>query len=419
MKPVREIRRGLSLRKQSNKVYTNDRIEMMVYKDNPLFALMPKMEDFGGRNLPIVTIWGNPQGRSATFARAQTRGGLTSTKLDDFLLTRVKDYSIATIDNETLEASKGNSNAFLEAATVEIDGAINSLTRSVAVSMYRAGYGEVGVLNGGVVSGLTLTLSNINEITNFEVGMELDVAASLTGASRAYGSSGNGLIVTGVNRSAGILTFGYAVNDGTNGIPAIGVSDYLFIRGDHSSSTLTKIAGLGAWVPSSAPTSSLFFGTDRSVDTRLGGLRLDVSSLPIEEALIEAAVYAAREGSKIDYFFMNYAQYSKLEKALGSKVMYIDLKMNPEIAFRGITVNGPRGTIKCLPDQNCPPTTIYGVQMDTWKLYSLGKSVRVIDTDGLQMLRQANSDGVEVRYGFYGNVGCKAPGYNINCTVSA
>jgi hypothetical protein len=33
--------------------YTDDRVQNMVYKDNPLLALMPKMEQFGGKNLPI------------------------------------------------------------------------------------------------------------------------------------------------------------------------------------------------------------------------------------------------------------------------------------------------------------------------------------------------------------------------------
>ena len=126
--------------------YTADRVENMVYMDNPLLALMPKYENFGGRNLPIPLIYGNPQGRSATFSTAQTRGAATNSKIDDFVLTRVKDYSIATIDNETLEASKGNENAFMEAATTEIDGAINTLSRSIAVKMYRDGWGDVGVI---------------------------------------------------------------------------------------------------------------------------------------------------------------------------------------------------------------------------------------------------------------------------------
>jgi len=33
--------------------YTSDRVENMVYRDNPLLAMVPKMENFGGKNLPI------------------------------------------------------------------------------------------------------------------------------------------------------------------------------------------------------------------------------------------------------------------------------------------------------------------------------------------------------------------------------
>jgi hypothetical protein len=63
--------------------------------------------------------------------------------------------------------------------------------------------------------------------------MELEVSATETGASRAYGSSTNGLIVTGVNRTTGVLTFGFNVTDATNGIPAA-AADYIFVRGDHT-----------------------------------------------------------------------------------------------------------------------------------------------------------------------------------------
>lgn len=395
--------------------YTDDKIENMVYADNPLFALMPKMTDFGGRNLPIVTIWGNPQGRSANFQRAQVRGNITNSKLDDFLITRVKDYSIATIDNETLEASKGDRNAFMQAATTEIDGAINSLTRSLAISMYRAGYGEIGqIAAGSAVNTASLTLGNPEDVTNFEVGQELDVYTGVTGASKAYGSSGNGLIVTAVNRITGVLTFGFNVNDATNGIPTIAAGDYIAVRGDHSGATLVKLAGLGAWVPDTDPTSTPFFGVDRSQDvTRLGGLRMAAAGMPIEEALISGASLVGREGGKLSHFFMSYDKYAALEKALGSKVQYVNNFANAEVSFRGIQINGPRGAIQCLPDQNCPSNKIFGLRLDAWKLYSLGKAVRVIDTDGLQMLRQATADGVESRMGSYSQVGCRAPGHNI------
>lgn len=403
--------------------YTSDRVENMVYKDNPLLGLLPKMREFGGKTLPIPLIYGNPQGRSANFTRAQVRGNATSSRLAAFDLTRVKDYSFAIIDNETLEATKGDANAFLEAATVEIDGAINSLTRSLAIAQYRSGYGEIGqILAGSSVSGTTISLSNPDDVTNFEVGMELDVANGVTGASKAYGSSGNGLIVTAVNRSAtsAQLTFGFNVDDSTNGIPLIAAGDYIFVRGDHSGSTMVKVAGLEAWIPASAPGATPFFNVDRSVDvTRLGGQRYDGSSDPIEEALIEGASRVGREGGKIDHYFMNFRKYAELEKSLGSKVQYVDLMANAKVGFRGIQINGPKGVINVVPDQNCPANRVFGLQLDTWKHYSLGEAVRVIDTDGLKMLRQQTADGVECRYGYYANMATRAPGWNINIQVAS
>ena len=401
-------------------LYTDQAVQNMVYKNNPLYALTPKFEQFLGRNLQIPLIYGNPQGRSHSFARAQVRGNLTSSNLKAFFLTRVADYSIATIDNETLLASKGDAGAFLEAATVEINGAINSLTRSAAIAMYKSGYGEIGQIKAGSsVSGSSITLEVVQDVTNFEVGMELDVFGTLTGAVKAYGTSGNGLIVTGVNRGTGVITFGYAVNDATNGIPTIAAGDYIAVRGDHSGSTLTKMAGLEAWLPATAPTSGdNFFGVDRSADvTRLAGQRQNSVGQPIEEALIDGAALVAREGGALSHYLMGYEKYSELEKALGSKVQYIDMKVNPEVAFRGIMINGPKGPIKVVPDQNCPANRVFGLQLDGWRLNSLGAAVRVLDTDGLQMLRQSSSDGVEIRWGYFSNISCNSPGFNINIQV--
>lgn len=387
--------------------YTSDAVENMVYQDNPALALMPKMEDFGGRNLPIPLIYGNPQGRSAAFATAQSLGANASTAVTAFTLTRVTDYAVATIDNQTLEASKGNANAFMEAATTEIDGAINNLSRSLAIDMYRAGWGERGII--GSIGSSIITLATADDVTNFEVGMYVVFSSSQNAATLR--DSGNAVQVTAVNRSAGTVTI---ASTPSGVIP----NDYIFAQGDRQNSatpTALKISGFEAWAPASAPGATAFFGVDRSADvTRLGGQRYNASGVPIEEALIEGAALVAREGGKLDHYFMNFSKYSSLEKSLGSKVQYVDLQANAQIAFRGIQINGPKGPIKIVPDQNCPSARYWGVQLNTWKLYSLGKAVRVIDTDGLQMLRQSSADGVEVRYGFYGNVGCRGPGYNIN-----
>ncbi len=394
--------------------YTTDMVENMVYKDNPLLAIMPKYERFGGKNLPIPIIYGNPQGRSKTFSNAQTRGSVTNSLITDFVLTRVKDYSIATIDNETLEASKGDANAFMEAATTEIDGAIQALTRSIAIGIYGGSDGNIGQVAAEPSEAATtvLTLKSADSVTNFEVGMVINIWSAKSGGSqRSVDGSTTSLVISAVDRSNGTITFA----DAYDASGTIAADDFLFVEGDRG----LALSGLDSWLPETAPTAGdSFFGVDRSSDvTRLAGVRHDGSSQPIEEALIDGASKVSREGGKVDYCFLNYAAYADLEKALGSKVQYVDLTMNAEVGFRGIEINGPRGSIKVIADQNCPANVAYMLQMDKWKLYSLGKAVRVIDADGLSMLRQAAADGVEVRYGFYGQVGSRAPGFNARVTL--
>jgi hypothetical protein len=399
--------------------YSSEHCENLSYYDNPLYALMPKDEQFGGKAEPLPIIYGNPQGRSGTFSRAQANSRRTSTKIEDFLLTRAKDHSVFSIDNETLKASEKDADAFMEASTTEMDGAIQALSNSIASKMYRDGWGEIGTI--GSFSTTTITLADPEDIVGFEVGMELvPAAAAGAGNIRALGSSGNGLYVTGVNRRAGILTFAFNVNDATNGVPTIANADYIFVRGDRQeagSPSRLVLTGLEGWLPYGGASSTQFFGVDRTVDSRLSGQWLDGTDAPIEEVLNEAIGLVGREGGRLDHFFMPYGKWTDLENSMGSKVQYVDLMANGTIGFRGIQVNGPKGPVKCIADRNCQSNRIWGLQLGVWKLKSLGKAVEVFDTDGMQLLRQSDEDGVEGRIHFYGNVGCRAPGWNINIAV--
>lgn len=389
--------------------YTSDQVQNLVYKDNPLLALIPKYTKFGGKNLPIPIIYGNPQGRSATFSTAQSNK--TPSKITDFVLTRNHDYALASIDNETMMASQGDANAFMEAATTEIDGAIQAATRSLAVAMFRDGSGTIGQVANTTFTTTTLTLSNPDEITNFEVGMKVQLSSA--GTSATLRNSGAAMEVQAVDRSSGILTFSAAIN---SVITAAATSDYINVEGDIES----KVTGLDGWLPSSSPSATAFFGVDRSVDpTRLAGVRYDGSALPIEEALIEGIVRVSREGGSVSHAFLNFDKYSDLEKALGSKVQYVDLRANAEIAFRGIMINGPKGPVRVVPDQNCLPAVCFPLQLDMWKLYSLGDAPMILDSDGNKMLREASSDAVEVRVGYYAQVGSRAPGWSGNITLSS
>lgn len=391
-------------------LYDGQVVENLVYADNPLLAMLKKNTDFGGKYKPIPIITGASQGRSSTFSNAQ--GNQSAVQIESFLLTRASDYSIATIDNQTMLASRTDKMAFLEGSKLVIDGAIRSITLSIASSLFRSGTGSIGSI--GSISTGVITLSDPNSVVQFEVNMVLQANATDGGTPRAA----LGYVIA-VDRSNGLVTVSATGLGGAAGSPTgWTAADFLLVQGDNN----LKPKGLAAWLPSVAPTSSdNFFGVNRSVDTvRLAGVRYNGSAQSIEEALIDASNLLAREGGKADVAVMSFASYSALEKSLGSKVVYVDLKGPANIAFRGIMVNGANSVIKCFPDRSCPGFTSYLLQLDTWALESLGDAPQILRYgDGLEMLRVSNADAGEVRIGAYYQLRTNAPGWNAYVTLSA
>lgn len=385
-------------------LWPQSRIQNTVYKDNPALALITKHENFYGANMVLAVRYADSQGRSATFSTAQTNKGNHAGVA--FTLTRAPDYGLGSVNTETILASKSDAGALVKALDTEMGSVTNSLKRSMGIGMYRSGTGSIGQISAGsTVGNPAITLSNINDVTNFEVGMVVTLHAT-DGAAQRTGTN----TITAVDRDAGTLT---TTTAWTTGVSAAAASDYICQQGDLN----LKVKGFAAWLPTTAPTSTAFFGVDRSVDTtRLGGKRVDISALNPEEGLVTAAMALGREGASPDYTFMNFVDFKNVEISLGSKVQYVDMAVG-EIGFRGIKINGPKGFITLLPDQNCPAGIAYMLQMDTWGLYSLGPAPQLLDVDGNKMLREASSDGVEFRLASYAQIGCEAPGYNAVLTL--
>jgi hypothetical protein len=117
---------------------------------------------------------------------------------------------------------------------------------------------------------------------------------------------------------------------------------------------------------------------------------------------------------------MPFSSFAALQAALGSKVTYAEYKGPANIAFRGITVNGANGSIDVFPDRSCQAATEYLLQLDTWTLATLGPAPRILEyEDGALMMRSSTADDMEVRVGIYGNLGCNAPGWNVNVKLAA
>lgn len=414
-------------------LYTgDDYMKDLVYKKNPLLALIPKDESpsgFAGKYIPVPLIFGTPQGRNAVFANAQSNQ--TAPQLASFFVYRVSNYQLVTITNELLEATKDNAAAFIDEAKLNMDTGFRNISNDLALDLYSAGDGRRGSYGAsggsGSISSGVITLDNPSDVVSFEVGMVLN-SYSQSGTTYTISTGGNLGYVIAVNRSVGTVTVS-ATAGGSAGTPTNWSTSfpYLSVSGDTAFGAITqttsylKVSGLQAWGPSSiVGGSDSFWGVNRSQDSRMQFvIAQNTSSETIEEALIDGASLVAREGGMPDMAFMSFASYAALEKSLGSKVQYVDVKHDEaDIAFAGIRIHAPYGPINVIPDRNCPNKQCFLLQMDTLKFRSLGKAPHILTygLEGLEGLRVGAADALEIRIGYYGNLICNAPGWN--CVIA-
>lgn len=389
-------------------LYDGQLPENMVYLDHPFFAMIQKKTDFGGRNYPIPVQYGVSQGRSSQFIIAQQNQ--SANQYVEFLLTRAQDYSLATISNELLLAATTDREAFIRSATALVDGAITSGVSSLCSAIFRDGTGTIGTI--ATISTGVITFSDPDMVTQFEVNMVLQANATSGGTPRAA----LGYVIRRNAKDSTITvsaTFGGAAGTPT----AWAAADSLLVQGDNNA----KITGTSGWIPTTTPGGGdSFFSVNRSPDSRLYGLYEDYSDRSIEEAAIDLSTLLSREGGRPDVGILPFTEWASLEKSLGSKVQYIDMKGPAEIAFRGIMLNGAKKQIKVFPDKDAPANELLLLTMSTWTLASLLEAPMILKYGSNdEMLRVYNADQAELRVGYYANLGCSAPGWNARGKISA
>jgi hypothetical protein len=396
-------------------IYRPSNVENLTYRRRPLFGMLAKNEGFGGRNQPIVIQYGNPAGgRSATFATAQANR--SAIKMSAFLLTRVSDYQICTIDSEVIEATRGDTYAFLSALKQKTDSAFNSLSDAIESALFRSGSGALGQI-GSISANVDGTDDRIvllypDDVTNFEVDMEL--VCSATDGSAVLSTPGSATI-TKIDRTNGYLQ----VDDLTAGTDWDDGSNYfLYVEGDAANAGANvKVSGLNAWMPTTV-SATTFFGVNRSYDTRLQGMYFDSSSDSMEDAVIDLQSKIGREGGAVDTYICHNSQYRRLIKELGAKKIYADTMASSgkgeeaSIGYRSVVIDGDYGEIRVVPANKCPVKYGYGLQKDTWTFHTLGAATKFLMEDGLRILRQASTDGYEMRMVMRGNLACTAPVWN-------
>jgi hypothetical protein len=388
-----------------------DGVDELLYKESPAWGMLHKWKNFGGEAKFLVWKFSTGGGASNDFASAQAGKGVSS--FGRPLITRTKEYALASMDGEMLEAADNNEGSLADVFKVAMDDALYNINRSLAFQVFRNGGGaraRLAAASSGV-AGATITLTSDSSMQGLERGMWVQ-AASTDGTSGSV-LAGQALL-TGVDREARTLTIS---GTWTAAIPGITDSYYLFRRGDFG----RAIKGFQAWIPDAAPSAGEnFFGMDRSPDTRLYGLRHAPTSGNIEEVLINASAIAQDNGSRPDLVILNPRDMANFVNQLGSKrTIPIDARSadKPTVGYRGVKIDGAAGALTVLSDPMCQRYKAWMLTQKSWEVWSLGEVPRVLRRDGNETLREASADADELRVGGYLQVVCTNPNANVNITL--
>lgn len=387
-------------------LYTHDSIQELVYPLNPLLGWIPKGE-MGGRKVPVPIRYGYPTGRSKTFANAQANA--TPSKLESWDMTATRDYADVLVDGLAAYSTTGNNEAFMSAIELELEGGMKALAASLEISLARKSTGSRGVISAAsTVSTNSISLATKSDATNWEVG-QLVRASATDGAAHRTGSE----TVKGVDRVSNTLTSTSAAWN--TSIAALAVGDFLYVDGDLNAS----LSGLDDWLPASAPSATLFYGVDRSVDNRLGGSRYDGSGDLIKDALIKGMAIGGREGSQGErVIWVNDAAYAILEMELQSNIQYTQVTSSSTsgpfatVGFEAIRMASAYGKAAVMASRAIPQGIAYILPKDAVELLSIHDppvSMEAMDDVG-RVLRAPNDDAYEGRMHFYGNMVISAPG---------
>lgn len=385
----------------------------MAAQQNTTYGLLAKKNkrstsSGGGRSWTQPIRISYPGGGSSDFATAMNAQNNAS-GFGVFTVQRKSHYRLAKMQTELLEATETGAEDAFEDMIDELDRGIEAEANYLNFRLFRTAGGAAGQMNNTAFNTAVLLLSDPSDAWAYVKGDIVNLSATNGTGTLKAGS----LQVASVQRSAGTITF---TGNISAGVATAAQNDFLFLAGDYG----VALSGFADWVPDTAPTSTLFYGQDRSIEPEmLGGLRVNASGTgePVHEVLIDMMGKADQFGATLDVIIMHPLATADLTKQLEGKWVIIkaqDYDGDAEVGYKGwnVSLNGKDVTI--LTDRVCPQQHAYGLQLDTWTLFSAGTAPMFLQKRTGTILKVSeNSDAVEARIGEYVNVSNKGPGWNV------
>lgn len=413
--------------------YSKGEVARLVNEEHPFLDRLSKSTGTG-KYFVDVLIDKNASGVGATLPDAQAASGQTNNSNvggAEWIVPWGEYNAAVDIPDKVMAMSASDLGAFFENKKEEID----SLYRAFADVLEQYILRDSGHSIGSGVCGTSgnvgiITLDNPSDAVNFERG-QLLVASANAGTATTDSLLGSGSIgyVIGVDANVGTVTVS-ATSGGSAGNPtswSTSSTNYLFRSGDFGggSSPNAILYGFGSFVPAAAPSATAFCNVVRTVDVvARSGVRLlaaDVAGKNIEQRLkqLVTRMHGMAKSKYPTDIFVHSSAFLALSECLEAKGFRDVTKMDKagEFMFPKITLTGPGGNVDVWGDKFMPIDAAYAVNFKYLKLKHLDGLPKVVNGDGLTMLRKATSNNYEFRLVSYPAFLVQAPGFQGRCPV--
>ncbi len=398
--------------------YDNDRKYQLCDLMNPTLSSIEKDQEFGGRNCSQNLIYQIGGGGSASIAVTITNS--TASIPEEFAgILRAKMYEVALLDNETIEASAADKTAFASVLD-EVDRKMQAAANRVESRLHRGRGGWIGRIASGtdITNAAVITLDDKADAFNFYKNQKI-CFSDTDGTSGALRDSGETLVVSSVSREAGTVT----ISTDLDNIAAIADTDYIFTEGDFGAC----INSFYDWCPlDRSILGTSFYSVTRSDDPdRLAGLYYDGTGDPYLETLTRVVgMLGNHMGGGGQEFVAHLHPDILTEMTIAAQgKMQIEVSTLPStrkvdmgIKTHVLTLGASR--VVMAPTWASRTDRMIVAKADTWRLKSAGDFPKFLNRTGALHMME-NEDSYMARIGGYGNLFCKAPGWNCAVKLAA
>lgn len=388
--------------------YTTDRLYNLADLDNPTLGQIAKDTNAGGRHLSQGLIYQIGGGGSADIALSISEAQASIP--EEFIpILRQKIYEVAILDNETIEASAKDRDAFAKAID-EIDRKMKAATMRMEAKLFRGRGGWIGRSSTATVLASTVVvLDDPADAFNFYKGQTIQFATT-DGTSGAV-LAGGPMTVASVQREAGTVTFTAQIDTTLTGETT---TMYLFKNGDFGKGLI----GFYDWVPTDRTgLATPFFSVTRSDDPdRLAGLFRDGRGEPLFDTLIKAVGTLGKHGVTADFVLMNPDTMTELILSAQGKTIIENTQVpssrTQTIGYDTFKIRVGSAMVTIRTSWAAPANKMLVGKWESWKLRSLGDMPKFLNRTGI-LHQMENADSYQARVGGYGNLFCCAPGWNM------